>query len=273
MTLSSKKANCGDHLDRISDFPCNVIDGILEHLNMRDIVRTSILSKKWRYTWISFPRLEFDKEFFNQYDSEGHVDRGPEVSSIIMEVLLVHNEPIYKFTLFIPYDFNITFRNLSEWILFLAGKGVNSIQLLNDKLDFYRMPSHFFSCQELTHVRICRFNLSVPPSFCGFKNLLYLHVERIKFESGALENLISSSSSLEELYIVRCFGYKCIDLSSSTLKVFQIEYGHAIKSFCLEKAKNLTDLTLVYYRNGVSSLTKKFPKIQRLTMGLGSKVS
>lgn len=117
-------------------------------------------------------------------------------------------------------------------------------------------------CQELTHVRICRFNLSVPPSFCGFKNLLYLHVERITFESGALENLISSSSSLEELYIVRCFGYKCIDLSSSTLKVFQIEYGHAIKSFCLEKAKNLTDFTLiVYYRNGVSSLTKIFPKI------------
>jgi hypothetical protein len=59
MSLFNKKANQDDHIDGISDLPCNVIDGILEKLNIRDLVRTSILSTKWRYMWTSVPRLEF----------------------------------------------------------------------------------------------------------------------------------------------------------------------------------------------------------------------
>ena len=88
MTLSMKKANCGDHIDRISDLPSNVIDGILEHLNARDLVRTSVLSRKWRYMWITVPRLEFCQDFFCKYkDLEA---LGPDVSKIITEVLFLH---------------------------------------------------------------------------------------------------------------------------------------------------------------------------------------
>lgn len=64
MTQSMEKAECGDHIDRISDVPCNVIDDILKHLHIQDLVRTSILSRNWRYMWISVPQLEFDEKFF-----------------------------------------------------------------------------------------------------------------------------------------------------------------------------------------------------------------
>ncbi|XP_045819033.1 F-box/FBD/LRR-repeat protein At1g13570-like [Trifolium pratense] len=277
MTLSNKKANCGDQIDRISDFPSNVIDGILEHLNIRDRARTSILSKKWRYIWTSFPRLEFDKEFFDLYDGdsdqEDFVDHKPNISRFITEVLLLHNGPIYKFTLFMHRHFNIKIEFLVKWILFLSRKGVKHIQLVNNTYHSYRMPSHLFSCQELTHVRIRHFNMSVPPNFRGFKSLLHLHLEQIKFELGALESLISGCPLLEELCILNCSGYECVDLSASpTLKVFHIEYNHAIKSICLEKANSLIDLTLIVYRDGVSGLNNILPKVQRLTMGLDSKM-
>jgi hypothetical protein len=278
MTLSNKKADCGDQIDRISDFPSNVIDGILEHLNIRDIVRTSILSKKWRYIWTSFPRLEFDRDFFDLYDgdsdAEDFVDHKPQISRFITEVLLLHNGPIYKFTLFMHRHFNIKIEFLVKWILFLSRKGVKHIQLLNNTYHTYRMPFHLFSCQELTHVQICKFTMSVPNDFCGFKSLLHLHLEQIKFELGGLESLISGCPLLEELCILNCSGYECVDLSAaSTLKVFRIEYNHVIKSICLEKARNLIDLTLIVYRDGVSGLNNILPKIQRLTMGLDSKVS
>ncbi|XP_058744490.1 F-box/FBD/LRR-repeat protein At1g13570-like [Vicia villosa] len=271
MTLFNKKANCDDHIDRISDLPSNVIDGILEHLNIRDLVRTSILSRKWRYLWISFPRLKFDKEFFDLYDTEDFEDHGPEVSRIITEILFIHNGPIYKFALSIPCGFNITIGHLIKWIIVLSRNGVKHIQLEN-RIRSYRMPSYLFSCQELTHVLIRNFNLSVPPNFGGFKSLLHLHLENITFGIGALECIVSGSSLLEELWIVRCSGYESVDLIAPTLKVFRIEYGHVIKSICLEKAKNLIDFTLILYKDGVFGLNKILPEIQRLTMGLGSKM-
>lgn len=282
MTLSNKKANYDDHLDRISDLPSNVIDGILQHLNIRDLARTSILSRKWRDIWISFPRLEFDQEFFDLYDLEDFKDHTPEVCIIITEVLFLHNGPINKFTLFVPSGFNITYGYIVKWILFLSRKGVKFIELTTNKWEHCRMPSHFFSFQELTHVRLCNFKLLVPPNFCGFKSLVHFHFKCITFEYGALERLISGSPLLEELYIVSCFGYECIELSAPTLKVLGIEHIQAkvigikhiqaIKSICLEKAKNLIDLTLVLNQDGVSSLNKILPKIQRLTMGFGSKM-
>jgi len=283
MTLSNKKANYDDHLDGISDLPSNVIDGILQHLNIRDLARTSILSRKWRDIWISFPRLEFDQEFFDLYDLEDFKDHTPEVCIIITEVLFLHNGPINKFTLFVPSGFTITYGYIVKWILFLSRKGVKFIELTTNKWEPCRMPSHFFSFQELTHVRLCNFKLLVPLNFCGFKSLVHFHFESITFEFGALENLISGSPLLEELYIVSCVGYDCIELSAPTLKVLGIEHIQAkvigvkqiqaIKSICLEKAKNLIDLTLVLNQDGVSSLNKILPKIQRLTMGFGSKVS
>ncbi|KAK2429864.1 F-box/FBD/LRR-repeat protein [Trifolium repens] len=250
MSLSNKKANCGNKIDRISDFPSNVIDGILEHLNIRDRVRTSILSKKWRYIWTSFPRLEFDRNFFDLYDGDSDSDaEGPlDISRIITEVLLLHNGPIHKFTLLMHSDFNIKVACLVKWILFLSRKGVKDIQLVNDRYLFCRVPSHLFSCQELTHVQICKFNMSVPHNFCGFKSLLRLHLEQIKFELGALESVISDCPLLEELCILNCSGYECVDLSAVPSSYSQV------------------------YRDEVSGLNDILPKIQRLTMGLDSKM-
>ena len=46
--------------DLISDLPQSIIESILVQLPIRDAVRTSILSSKWRYKWASITRLVFD---------------------------------------------------------------------------------------------------------------------------------------------------------------------------------------------------------------------
>jgi len=248
MTLSKKKAS---RIDRISDLPSNVIDGILKHLDIQERVSTSILSRKWRYMWTSVPyeELSFDADFFSRFEELD--DPGPEISRIITEVLFLHNGPIYSFTLdtHIFSNFLITNEYLNKWILFLSRRGIKHLQLLHcgmfNGLPYMKMPSLVFSCQELTHFRLSGFNLSVPPNFCGLKSLLVLDLECNRYELGSLESLIACCPLLEKLSILL--------------------YGD-MKSICLKNAKNLIDLRLSVNQARVSGLIKSLPKIQRLAI-------
>ncbi|GAU47248.1 hypothetical protein TSUD_243410 [Trifolium subterraneum] len=245
MTLTNKKANCAVDIDRISDLPCNVIDGILKHLNVEELVCTSLLSRKWRYVWNTVPQLVFSENFFSRFEDVD--DPSPEICRIISEVLLQHNGSIYSFTLDIPPVSNIliTAEYYNKWILFLSRKGIKELALSNYGIFCDKMPSHVFSCQELTHFWLSGFNVSVLPNFCGLKNLLELHLHNNTYEFGALETLISGCPSLKEL---------------------NIELVGDMKSICLKKAKNLIDLRLTVNQKSVSGLIKSLPNIQRLTL-------
>ncbi|XP_058774478.1 F-box/FBD/LRR-repeat protein At1g13570-like [Vicia villosa] len=195
--------------DRICELPDNVIDCILQHLIVKDLIRTSILSRKWRYRWTCVPRLEFDEEFYNLFKNVY------EFSRIISEILSLHNGPINEFILLLPEN-KITFEYLNNWFLVLSRKCVKSITLLNDETYFIQTPSHIFSCLGLIYFKCHRIYLSIPSSFRGFKSLLHLGFEDMTFELGALNRLLSTCPLLEKLAIEHCSGYDCIDLSSSS---------------------------------------------------------
>lgn len=164
MTLSNKKAN-HDHIDRISDLPCNVIDDILARLYIKDLVRTSILSKNWRYMWTSAPQLWFGEDYFDEYKDLDYP--GPVASKIITDVLMQHNGPIHKFHLFIPYDYNfkIIIEFLSTWIPFLSRRDIKHLELLNYGTHVDQMPYTVLACKELTYFKFSGFNLSIPHDF------------------------------------------------------------------------------------------------------------
>ncbi|KAK4364828.1 hypothetical protein RND71_016186 [Anisodus tanguticus] len=46
-------------VDMISNLPCNILENILGCLDLRNAMRTSFLSKDWRYKWVRRPKLEF----------------------------------------------------------------------------------------------------------------------------------------------------------------------------------------------------------------------
>ncbi|GJS06286.1 F-box/FBD/LRR-repeat protein-like protein [Tanacetum coccineum] len=49
-------------LDRISNLPSIIIENILCLVPIKEAVRTSILSKDWRYTWTKIPKLVFTEK-------------------------------------------------------------------------------------------------------------------------------------------------------------------------------------------------------------------
>ncbi|KAK7283805.1 hypothetical protein RIF29_13551 [Crotalaria pallida] len=231
-----------NNIDRISDLPVNVIECILCHLPIRDVVRTSILSRKWRYIWFLVPQLEFGFDFFLDCHDR---NIGNQVPGIITDILLLHSGPVSKFTLKIPRDFSMEITCLYKWILFLSKRGIEDLDLACYQDESQKMSSHLFYCQGLKYLKLDCFKLSLPPDdFHSFKSLLDLQLLYVEFEFGALERLISSCPILDSLTIEHCYGSDCINISSPTLTVLCIEQLHNIKSICLKNAKNLTYLTL-----------------------------
>ncbi|XP_058780800.1 F-box/FBD/LRR-repeat protein At1g13570-like [Vicia villosa] len=266
MTLLNKKAN---QSDRISDLPGNVIDGILGNLKIRDQVRTSILSRKWRYMWTSAPQLCFDNNFFERYTYLEARDHASVVSKIITDVLMLHNGPIHKFTLSLSFDINYNFKSnfkitleyLNTWIPFLS-RDIKYLDLVDRWESVHEMPYIVFSCKELTYFKFGGFHLLIPPNFCGFKRLLELHLYMVRLNSHTFESLISGCPFLEKLCIELSEGFQYIDISSPTLKVLLLDLLNDVDSICLKKAENLIDFTLEASRFGLFGSIKSLPNVK-----------
>ncbi|KAK6141758.1 hypothetical protein DH2020_024501 [Rehmannia glutinosa] len=81
------------NVDAISNLPADVINNnILARLSLRDAVRTSVLSREWRYKWTFIPEIVFGYEFGRAFLRK-HIER------IIDQVLSRHQGPINKFVL------------------------------------------------------------------------------------------------------------------------------------------------------------------------------
>ncbi|XP_020206139.1 F-box/FBD/LRR-repeat protein At1g13570 isoform X2 [Cajanus cajan] len=270
MIWYQKKAYLDDYIDRISDLPRNVIGNILQYLPIQEQVRTSILSRKWRHKWASAPQLEFNGNFFEKCHESG-VDS----SSLVTEVLLLHNGPLHKCTFYLPPIYYKPVREecISKWILFLARKGVKVLELENIGEDTYQTPSHVFSCHDLTYLHLGSFILSTVPNFHGFKSLVDLNLYYMKFESCAFECLVSGCPSLLKLTIYHCSGLEDFYVSSA-LKSLHIEDDEVIKSICLKQTQNLASITLLANglgdeidREWVTDLFKDLSKLERLSLG------
>ncbi|XP_058740359.1 putative FBD-associated F-box protein At3g50710 isoform X2 [Vicia villosa] len=128
MRTSRKKKKKANTNDRISDLPSNVIDGILANLKIRDLVRTSILSKKWRYMWTSAPHLCYDDDFFERFLRLRDPDTV--VCKIIMDVLMLRNGPVCKFSIdesgYCGSLFSM--ENINMWIPFMS-KDIKHLEL------------------------------------------------------------------------------------------------------------------------------------------------
>ncbi|XP_035842869.1 F-box/FBD/LRR-repeat protein At1g13570 isoform X2 [Helianthus annuus] len=81
--------------DIISTLPQNIIENnILSRMTLRDAVRTSILSKEWRYTWRSMPKLVFTRKMVKRPSNRCcTLLHKYKLVNAIFNVLLLHNGP------------------------------------------------------------------------------------------------------------------------------------------------------------------------------------
>ncbi|GAB4839394.1 hypothetical protein Ancab_028918 [Ancistrocladus abbreviatus] len=179
--------------DRISNLPGHIIDRILSYLPIKDVVRMSILSSKWRYKWASIPHLVFDNQCFPSSQDQAIIRS--KLVNIIDRVLLLHTGPIYKFKL--SHRDLQAVADIDGWILHISRSSVKEFILEIWKGRRYKIPSCLYLCKNLIHLELFNCLLRLPSSFSGFPNLKSLDIQHISMEQDAFENLISSCPLLE----------------------------------------------------------------------------
>ncbi|GJY37751.1 F-box/FBD/LRR-repeat protein-like protein [Tanacetum coccineum] len=153
--------------DIISSMPDDVINNILERLPIYEALRTGILSREWRYKWMMLTQLVFDAPFYKCL-------RGYRYCGKIISRLLLHLKgPITKFVLEIQKGCypEIDEEDINNWLLFLSRKGLKQLTLINHEDHSFRLTSHIFSCLELSHLELYKFQLDPVSNLRGFPNL------------------------------------------------------------------------------------------------------
>ncbi|XP_043705462.1 F-box/FBD/LRR-repeat protein At1g13570-like [Telopea speciosissima] len=184
------------HGDKISDIPANIIETILSRLSIREAVRTCILSKKWRYNWVTLPELIFDCSL-----GDDLINQNDKLARFIDGVLLNHRGPICKFKishLWIPNSPDI----IDKWMLCVSRNYIQKLILrLQPQFEHYELLASLYSCEQLTHLEVSFCTLRSPPMLACFKSLRSLFLYKVDCIGFTFEDLISRCPILERLMI------------------------------------------------------------------------
>ncbi|XP_042504104.1 F-box/FBD/LRR-repeat protein At1g13570-like [Macadamia integrifolia] len=218
-------------LDILSDLPENILESIFSHLSMRDVVRTSVLSTKWRYKCISVPHLIFDDDCIPV--SVGSL-RHDKLVQIVNRVLLLHRGPVLTFQ--ISSSQLKTCPDIDSWILYLTLYSVNSIKdfkLLISEPEYHNVHPCLFSFKKLTQLILAGCIIVLPVMFKGFSCLTTLAFKHVTLSNAAFECLVSTCPQLERLALIDIDGPTRIELSNPKLKYLWI-YGKFIPIYLKE---------------------------------------
>lgn len=207
----------GQHYDWLSNLPTDILRHILSYLDNAEVVKTGLLSRRWRYIWASVPCLNFDfrpfrKERLLIYSYHACVSKFWE---LVEENLIIRDSSTtYKLRFFCDGYGEEQFKLL---LSFCAMRNVEEFILLA-------------GC-ELQHCPCCtdhgspikqKFNglVNLQQSFRAFDNLKTLHLVKVQFPHPDItEKLFSDCGVLENLLMEYCCFAKINVLNISAHKL------------------------------------------------------
>lgn len=226
--------------DIISELPQSIIETILTKIPIRDAVRTSILSTRWRYKWSNITHLVFDDKCAILSNDKGQVEDN--LVKFITRCLFLHLGPIHKFVL--SSTFLQSSPDVDQWLLFLSRKDIKELVLELGEGEWFRAPSSLFCCKKLTRLELIRCELDPPLNFGGFSCLKHLNLQQVLIGPDVVENLISSCPLLESLTL-SYFDSLALTIRAPNLKFLSLE--GEFKDICLENTPLLVAISVAMY--------------------------
>ncbi|XP_026460735.1 F-box/LRR-repeat protein At4g14103-like isoform X1 [Papaver somniferum] len=221
--------------DRISELPDALIHHIFSFLDMKYVVQTSVLSRRWRYLWSSLRTIEVvDIPFIKAGDAYevtfnrfiNFVDRllllreSSDIQSLNLVWLTV------KLHLDVIGRYDIASR-ISTWIMAAVKHNIQELRLLIFACEIIKLPDCLFTCKSLTKFVFCGAGVEhtgfLLPDTMHFPHLRYLALSGVTLadENTLISKFFSSCPVLESLLLIDCSIH--FDFSSLSLKHFQLD--------------------------------------------------
>lgn len=198
--------------DYISDLPDNVLHHVLSFLPIKDLIRTSFLSRRWRCLWTSVPTLDFDGLVFS-----------PKTKFANFVDSVLHRRDscrIEKFRLrFAGYYCKNS--HVQSWVLAAISHNVTELSISSYALESYLLPIHIFTCKSLTVLTLkCNYSPLSFPSAINLPSLKTLQLSSLTFENDNLSELFSKCPILENVHIEDCLlrNITIFHISSTSLQ-------------------------------------------------------
>ncbi|KAI9108129.1 hypothetical protein K1719_021002 [Acacia pycnantha] len=195
--------------DRIShiadDFLLHILSS--KSLETKDVVATSVLSKRWRSLWHSIPKLEFHDVRFGRYESFHQFVNATlhlvDLKSVKMFVLKCDRYE-WKRERFEEY-YEVSRGKVDSWLNKLLKCKLECLNLWFtygiDLLPWVPLPCTIFKCSSIKILKLAGVNVS-DLSDVNLPSLKTLHLTSAQFANpGSLALLLSKCARLEELLL------------------------------------------------------------------------
>ncbi|XP_020547129.1 FBD-associated F-box protein At4g13985-like [Sesamum indicum] len=193
-------------VDRLSALPDDILHRVFSYLDFLDVVRTSVLSKRWRFVWTSVPFLNFNMDWFVKHNYNKKFElmepRYKFWDFIKWALLLRDGSQIIRICL---YTDNTITEQLNGLLRVAARQKVQELCFLDgdytaDELDFPRVL-----CETLTQLTV-NFRDTIPLRVTAvFSSLRSLNLTRVLISSDVAQKLLSSDCvKLENVYLEDC---------------------------------------------------------------------
>ncbi|PWA74316.1 F-box domain, FBD domain, Leucine-rich repeat domain, L domain-like protein [Artemisia annua] len=260
-----KKANIQNGVDYISTLPDPILHLILSRLHSTiEVVRTSVLSTRWKYLWTSIPSLDID----NVRTPNDLFERG-ELKEFVYWVLLNRTLDLNSFKFDCTY-YHYEMSTIRRWIHAVVMRKVKKIDLTFSLMSFMNtyegivLPRCLVDCGslEMLTLKLSLHSLSLK-SFTGSKTLKVLRLDSVELlDHDLVQSFFLNCPLLEELSLINClthnldyFSISCPNLKTLRTDNRGLDYYYSTRYLPHEKNILCEWLTvicpkLVYFQYG-----------------------
>ncbi|PWA83718.1 F-box domain, cyclin-like protein [Artemisia annua] len=215
--------------DRITDLPDAVLHHILTLLPIKYIVKTSILSKRWRSLWYTFPDLDFTSLIPYGTKLTEYVTLS-NIASVITNILSLRDKFLNSDVRILRFGAYLSFSGLHALARNAVRLGVLELDISVATEDIFNFPRSLITHDSLRVLKVKSTpGFRLPPSKImrsGFQTLRELSLFQVKQDKqSSLLDMFTDSSfpQLRKLCFDSCLDLKHLRVGCRLLKELVIE--------------------------------------------------
>ncbi|KAK3024281.1 hypothetical protein RJ639_043143 [Escallonia herrerae] len=234
--------------DIISSMPQDILFIIVRLLPFKEAVKTSILSRNWRFIWLATRNIDLDERHFVKQDEESEEHKEHQRRDLIRFTrrwIERYEEPvIHKFRLAFSYPENHAL-DLQDCIRLAVARGVkvldldfsvpswNEMSLEDHHEALFDLPLTVYEDHDENLESLKLFSCDfLVARFRNFRALKNLSLDWVDLKSYVVTALLSNCTVLESLSLKRCWDLSNLDISAAPSltslvvdKCFDLERG------------------------------------------------